>query len=885
MFNLEESIKLWLKSFQKHPAYDEASIYEMELHLRDHIDDLKNDGYTESEAFEKAVEAFGEVPSMAKEEFWNLQRKPTLKTIIFSALLKNFYSITLRNLFKHKTYFAINILGLSVGIAGFIFIGLFVANELSYDRFHGNNIYTVTTQASIQGEPNHDARSSNPLANTLLAEYPQIDNTTRIFNPGSMLIGKSDNVANEDGVLFADERFFEVFDFNLLKGKPSTVLSEPRSLVLTESYALKYFGNDDPVGKILLVGSDGQSYKITGVLEDPPANSHIKFNILGAISSNDAWNRNNWVGGKQYTYAVIDEKVDVEKLQGEMKDIFYTYMAPEIEYYTGMSIEEWEVGNQIGYRLTPIKDIHLKSPFTSGELEPSGNISYIYIYSLIGVLILLMAIFNFVNLATAHSSTRAKEVGVRKVVGSSKWTLISQFIFESVLIATVATVLAAIIVISTMPNFLDLIGKDLAFKLSDHFITLFVLVGLALIVGLLAGFYPALILSSFKPVEVLKGKMRSGMKSGWLRNTLVTLQFCVAIVIIIGTGITYQQVNFMLNKSLGFEKDQILVIERPDWLGANFDAFKDELAAQASVVGISNSLTLPGKRFEIRSYRKKDEQEVSLLLNNQVNYDYLDVMGLELVSGRFFSKEFQLDSNAVVINESAAKMFGFEDPIGKPLKSAFKKGRPLTIIGVVKDYHVESLHKSIAATSLELDNESKGYISLKIVNKGDVRGTLSSIEDAWSKYAGGKPFECFFYDEDYENLYHTEATTGKVLMVFTSLSIFIACLGLVGLITFSTSIRTKEIGLRKVLGAGPMTLIKLLSKETLSMICIATIIGWPVAYFASKYWLQNFADRVEFNLWNYLVPTILLIVIVGLTIGYQTIKAATSNPVNSLRQD
>ncbi|MEP4495069.1 MAG: FtsX-like permease family protein, partial [Ekhidna sp.] len=638
-------------------------------------------------------------------------------------------------------------------------------------------------------------------------------------------------------------------------------------------------------GKELLVGTDETSYKVTGVIEDAPANSHIKFNMLGSISSNDAWNSNRWIGGTQYTYAVLNEETKVDALEIEMKELFYKFMAPEIEYYTGMSIEEWEVGNIIGYELTPIKDIHLKSSFTAGELEPPGNISYIYIYSLIGVLILLMAIFNFVNLATAYSSTRAKEVGIRKVIGSSKGHLISQFVLESIFIAFFATIVAALIVAVTTPYFIDLIGKNLAFKLTDHLVYASILIGLALIVGLLAGFYPALILSSFRPVEVLKGKMRSGMKSGWLRNMLVTAQFGVAIVIIIGTTITYEQVKFMLSKSLGFEKEQVLVIERPDWLGDNIDTFKEALLSQSAVLGVSNSLTLPGKRFEMRSYRKKDEQEVFLFLNNQVNYDYLDVIGLELVSGRFFEKKFGADSNAIVINESAAKSFGFEDPIGKPMKSAFKKGRPLTVIGVVKDYNTESLHKSIGPMSLELDERSAGYISLKIASNQNIRETISFIEDAWYEYADSKPFEYFFFDEDYENLYKTETNTGRVLVVFASLSILIACLGLIGLITFTTSVRTKEIGLRKILGAGSGTLIRLLSRETLILIGFAIFIGWPLAYFASEYWLQNFADRIEVSLWIYLVPTFALILVVGLTISFQTIKAATSNPVDSLRQE
>ncbi len=887
-FNLENAIKEWLKAFGKHQVFDEGALEEMELHLRDHIEDLTSNGLDEEEAFQKAVKEFGEVSLMAKEEYWNIKRKPTLKSIFNMTIFRSSYSAAIRNLIKHRTYFGINILGLSIGIASFIFIALYVTNELSYDRFHDNyeNIYTVSSSAIIRGERNHNARSSASLANTLLEEYPEIKQTTRLVNPGPTIIGKEDNLIVEERVLFTDERFLDVFDFNLIKGDPLNVLAEPRSLVLTVSYVKKFFGDENPIGKELLVGSDEVSYKVMGIAEDCPPNSHIKFDILGSISSRKEWNGTNWVGGRQYTYAVVNEKAEINELEIKLGDLFYKYMAPEIEYFTGMTIHEWEgSGNNVGYKLTPIKEIHLKSSFTSGELEPSGNLSYIYIYSLIGVLILLVAIFNFVNLATAHSSTRAKEVGVRKVIGSSKGQLIYQFILESVLVTLFATLLATIIVIVTTPDFITLIGRNLAHNLTNHIAIPFMLLGLALFVGILAGFYPAIILSSFKSVEVLKGKVRSSMKSGWLRNTLVTLQFSVATIIIIGTVVIYDQIDFMLNRSLGFDKEQVLVVKQPDWLGNNLEVFKEELQTQSGIEEITNSLTIPGKRFEIRSYRKKDEREVYLFLNNQVNYNYLDVMGMELIAGRFFSKEFESDSNAVVINEAAAKSFGFEYPIGKPLISAFKKDRPLKIIGVVKDYNIESLHKSVQPTSLELDTKSIGYLSMKISSGKDMRTLISSLEESWSRNTNGKPFEYFFFDEDYENLYKSESTTGQILLVFASLSIFIASLGLIGLITFTTSARTREIGIRKVLGAGSGTLIHLLSKETLKLIGISTLIAWPLSYFASEYWLQNFANRIQVNPWIYLIATVAMILIVAITIGYQTVKAATSNPVDSLRQE
>lgn len=887
-FNLERSIKNWLKGFKKHEAYNEGALEEMELHVRDHIEDLMNQGFTEQNAFEQAIGEFGDVPKIAREEYWNLQRTPTLGSIVNGPIHRNFYAVAVRNLIKHRAYFGINILGLSLGIASFIFISLYVMNELSYDRFHANyeNIYTITSPATIRGEENHNARSSNPLANTLLAEYPEIKETTRIASPGSALVARENNMINEDKLLFADERFLKVFDFKLITGNRDDVLSNPQSILLTSSYAKKYFGTENPIGRELLIGEAQEPYKITGLLEDCPPNSHIQFDLIGSIASKDEWNTSQWIGGKLYTYAVVDSKTNIEELENKLGSLFYKYMAPEIEYYTGMSIQDWEdAGNKVGYKLTAIEDIHLNSTFTAGELTPGGNMSYVYIYALIGVVILLVAIFNFVNLATAYSSTRSKEVGVRKVIGSSKNQLIYQFVMESVLVAFVSTAIAAIIVIIMTPHFVELIGKGLAFRITDQYSSAILLSVLALLVGLLSGLYPSTVLASFKPVEVLKGRMKSGVKSGWLRSSLVTLQFSVATVIIIGTVVIYDQLNFMLNKSLGFEKEQILVVERPDWLGENIDVFKEELQQKNEVLSVTNSLTLPGKRFEIRSYRKKDEREVFLLLNNQVNYEYLDVMGVKLIAGRFFSKQFKGDSNAVVINETAAKAFGFDDPIGKPLTSAFKKGRPLKIIGVVKDYHIESLHKSIEPTSLELDTQSKGFVSIKISSSQNVKATVASIEDLWDKMTYSKPFEYFFLKEDYAKLYDSESTTGRVLVIFASLSIFIACLGLIGLITLTTAVRAKEIGIRKVLGAGSGRMIFLLSKETTRLLGLSTMISWPVSYFACEYWLQNFMSRTHFNPWIYVISTLTVLVTVALCVSIQSIKVATSNPVKVLRTE
>lgn len=803
------------------------------------------------------------------------------------AMFKNFYFTTIRNLSKHKSYFLINVSGLAIGIASFTFISLYVINELSYDRFHSahEQTYRVSSNGIVNGQINDPATTGAPMVREMLAKYPEVLRGTRLLRNGQFLISRGNAKFNEDRVLFADATLFSVFDFNLKQGNPKTALANPRSMVLTESYARKYFGNEDPMGQELTVDEDTIIYKVTGVMEDVPPNSHIQFDLLASLNSTDYGKTDRWIGRSLHAYVVIREDANVEELQEKLTDLFYLHVSPEIEYYTGMTIADWEgAGNTIGYDLEPIKNIHLYSEATE-ELEASGSISYIYIYGLIGLAILFIAIFNFVNLATAHSVTRAKEVGVRKVIGSTKRTLIWQFIFESVLISFISTLLSILLIFGFSSSFIDLIGKGLAYDLTSGYAGWLAMALLAVLVGLLAGFYPSFVLSSFRPVQVLKGTYSGGGKSGWLRSLLVTAQFTVSIIIIISTLVVYNQIDFMLTKSLGFEKEQILVLKRPDWLNKNLDIFKQDLLKNPNIQTVSNSKTLPGKNWDIRSYRKMDNDEVHLFLNNQVTYEHHELMGLELVAGRFFSKEFASDSNAVILNESAAKALGFDDSLGQPLRSPWKRGQ-INVIGIIKDYHIESLHKSVAPVSLELDPEyMDGYLSVKMTNPQNVRSTVEFVENHWIQHTNGRPFQYFFFDQEYENLYKSETSTGKILLIFAGLSILIACMGLVGLITYTASIKRREIGIRKVLGAGTGSLIRLLSSQIVRLIALATVLSWPIAYLASDYWLQNFADRTAVDPWIYILSTVSVLIVVAAAIGYQTIKTSLSDPIDSLRQE
>ncbi|MEP1032387.1 ABC transporter permease [Ekhidna sp.] len=806
------------------------------------------------------------------------------------AMLKNYFLTSVRNFARNKRYFLTNLTGLTIGLTCFSLIAFYIINELSYDRFHldSDRIYRVSNVAVINGEENRDAPASAPLASVLLEEYPAVEQAVRIVESDPVLLEESGRKFIEDGLLYVDPSFFRVFNFPLIDGTAGTVLEHPRSLILTESYAKKYFGGVNPIGKEIAVDTDSLFYIVTGIIADPVANSHIQFDMLASLSTlPDVDKGNNWIASHAHTYLILNNKVAIEEIEKDMRSIFYKYMAPQIEYYTGASIGEWEAaGNWVGYELFPLEDIHLKSDFAK-ELTPTGNLSYMYIYGVIGLIILCIAIFNYVNMATAHSATRAREVGVRKVMGSTWSMLIRQFIFESILLTLSAGILTCLLSYTLMPSFQVILQKQLAFGILSSFWGPTALLILSVFVGILAGSYPALVLSRFHPVWAMKGTSSSSNTTGWLRNSLVVIQFAASIVIIIVTLVVYNQIDYMLTKNLGFDKNQVLVIRRPDALGNHLEVFKKEIKSIANVQDVAHTKTLPGKGYDIRSYRPESRSETFLFPNNLVGYKYLDVMDLELVAGRFFEEEHKLaDIHNVVLNETAVAALGFENPVGQKLTSPWHMGEPITIIGVIKDYHVESLHQPIVPVSLELitDNSSQ-YIIVKLSSSQNVREMIEQVDELWADYTNDHPFQYFFYDEEYEKLYHNETATANIFMVLASLSILIACLGLIGLVSFNISTRRKEVGIRKVLGASTAALVWLLSNGMIRTTVIATLVSWPVGYFSINYWLQNFSERTVINPWSFIVSTIIVLVVGAAAISFQTIRASLSNPIESLRQE
>jgi putative ABC transport system permease protein len=806
-------------------------------------------------------------------------------------MLKSYLINIFRSAKKRGGYILLNIGGLAIGLTSFLFISLYVINEKSYDRFHGNyeNIYRIKVIGRMAGGEIDQAVTAAPMAQAMLKDYPEVLKATRVRQMGDWLIRFGDKKFNEDGVLFADSTFFNVLDFRLLKGDPQTALVRPRSMVLTEEYAKKYFGNQDPVGQRMSVESDTTLYTVTGVVRNVPDNSHIKFDMLASMSTfPDQANNQFWVSHSFYTYIVVRDGTDKDNLQKKFQDMIINYVGPQLKQITGQTIEDFrKAGNDFGYVLEPLKDIHLKGA-SQYNLEQPGSPATVYIFSVIALLILIVAIINYINLATAKSVARAKEVGVRKVSGANKTGLIIQFLGESLIIVTIATLLALLLVYILTPSFNQLIDKELSLNLIKNIRGLIFLIALVIIVGTASGFYPAFVLASYNPAEVLKGTMSPGSMSKRLRGILVVFQFTVSIVIIIGSIIVYNQLNYLTKKDLGFNKDNLIVIRRVDAFWQQMESFRTQLLEIPGVEKVGFSRAVPGTTFNNNAMFIDGDPEKNTYLLNQtgVSFDFPEALGVQLTKGRFFSPEYGTDSTAVLINEAAVKSLGFQDPVGKYLlqPTGPDQWQKLKIIGIMKDFNIESMHKAIAPVCFIVNGRGGGdQFAVVRVSGKDIPATIGAIEHTWQNFTPDMPFQYDFFTDRWNNLYSTEMKTGKIFLIFSFLAIFIACLGLIGLVTYITNKRTREIGIRKSYGASNQIVLGLLSKEVLYLIAISSLLAYPVAYFGSKYWLEGFASRISINPLIYLLATAITLVIGWLSISYQTIKAANYNPANALR--
>jgi len=811
-------------------------------------------------------------------------------------MLRNYVLVALRNLWRQKGYALINIFGLTIGVASSILILLYVVNELTYDRFHENSdrIYRVWISGSMPATEMRHAVSSPPMAEAMLNDYPEVEQSCRLRLAGGWLVRQGDRVFNESDqeFIFADSTFFDLFSFRLIKGDPKSCLAEPRSIVLTEEYARKYFGEEDPIGKTLKIEQDTALSVITGVMEDFPQNSHFHCKMLGSLSTLGNSRSTNWLNHNFHTYVLLREGTDPMEFEAGMRQMLIKYVGPLLQQFLGVSIEEFEAsGNSYGYKLQSLEDIHLHSDLQY-ELEPNGNPLYVYVFLVAAILILAMAAVNFMNLATARSTSRAREVGLRKVVGGRKPQLMSQFLTESVLLSLIALAAALAVVYLFLPAYNNMIQLQLEFDVFSRSWILPLLIAFAILVGIAAGIYPAFVLASFRPAWVFSST-RSATGKSLLRSMLIVLQFTVTIVILIGTTIVNRQLNFMQNKDVGFGKENLLLIKRSDVLKESIDAFKDKVIRHANILNAANATHIPSYQYSDNAHWLEgwDRSEIFTLATTRVSYDYDKALGLELVEGRFFSRDMPTDSSGVVINEAAVKALGLEDPLNARFVEPTEDGgedRFMPIIGVVRDFHFASLQSEIAPMAMHfMPGNYEGIIAVRL-GSGNEAETLSFLKETWEEFNSEYPFEYFWMDEQFDLLFNTERRTGQILTVFSILSIFITCLGLLGLISYTTAQRTREIGIRKIMGASVQVVMRLLSKDVFKLLIISGILSIP-AYFGATAWLQKFAYHVPFQVTGYFVilltVSLAVLLMALLTVSFHSYMAATANPADSLRSE
>jgi putative ABC transport system permease protein len=810
-------------------------------------------------------------------------------------MVKNYLKVAWRNLTKHRFYSLINIIGLAIGLACTLLIIVYVQNELTYDQHHSkaDRIYRIATEIKFGGRHFNMPQGPAPMAAAVSADYPEVEASVRLREQGRFLVKIEEQTFREEGLVFADSSIFTVFDIPLIAGATSA-LDRPNSIIIDQPTAEKYFGAENPIGKRLLLDND-LDVEVTGVFAPIPVNSHFHYNLILSMSSSEHSKSTMWLSNNYTTYVLLAPNTNPAAFEVKFPGMIEKYIGPQVTQALDMTLEEFfSSGSMYRYYLQPLTDIHLYSTLDN-ELEPNGDIRYVYLFGGIALLILTLACINFMNLSTARSANRAKEVGVRKVLGSSRSHLIKQFLSESILISVIATIAAVLLAQLMLPAFNLLADKTLVlpYTAASFYLTLF---AGALFIGTIAGVYPAFFLSAFQPISVLKGKLNLGVKSGWLRSTLVVFQFAISTILIVGTLVIYMQLNYIQNKKLGFSKDQLILIEDAYALQDNLQPYKKDVTNIAGVQSVSASGFLPvssnrsDTMFWLEGQTPNEETMISMQIW-RIDEDYLKTMGMELAEGRNFSLVNAADSTAMIVNQEAAKKLGISDnPIGahvatfSDMQEGDKPGEEIyNVIGVIEDFHFESLKESITPLCLVI-GKSSSYLSVK-VEGGDVKHVLGQLEERWNVLAEGQPFSYSFMDQKFDDMYTAEARTGNLFNAFAILAILIASLGLFALAAFTAEQRTKEIGVRKVMGASVGGIVVLLSKEFGKLIIIAFIVAVPVAWYFTSQWLQDFEFRIDLSPWIFLLAGTVTFGIAWLTMSYQSIKAATMSPAKSLRDE
>jgi len=807
-------------------------------------------------------------------------------------MIRNFIKTAFRNLLKNKGFTAINILGLALGLATCLLIVFYVTDELSFDRFNQNfsHIYRVDEEVKYNGDLSQNAVCPAPLAATLSSQFPEVENTVRFRQAGTFQIRKGNQNIHEDHVTYCDNSVFKVFTLPMLDGNANNALAEPNSVVITEDMARKYFNRTNVLGETLTF-NDNRPFKITGVIKDIPAQSHFRFDFFISMPTLDESKNNSWLSSNFQTYLLLKPGAGPEKISAALPKIVYDNVGAQLQAALHIKFSDFEKsGNKFNMTLMPLADIHLRSRKIA-EMGVNGNIQYVYIFSAIAMFILLIACVNFMNLSTARSAGRAREVGVRKVLGSPRKYLVYQFLTESILVTLAAAVIAVCAAYALLPLFNQLAGKELVVTPHLLLILLPVMLVLILVIGCLAGSYPALYLSGFQPIQVLKGKLAGGFKNGFLRSFLVVFQFAISIFLIIGTMVIYNQLTYIQNKDLGYNRNQVLSIYNVSALGQKASILKEQIR---QLHGVSNA-TLTGytpvngwrNNGSIFKDRGMNAQGGTLTQIWDVDQDYIPTLDMKVLAGRNFSDLMQTDSSAMILNESAVRLLGMTDPLNKtlyrPMDDFGKSFKAYHVIGVIKDFNFSSLRDNIGPLVLRYQpNNADLNVRIKTANIPLVIGQMRTI---WDKLSPNQQFDYTFLNEDFDFLYRSEQRMGTLSIIFTSLAIIIACLGLFGLAAYAAEQRTKEIGIRKVLGAGVSNIVGMLSLDFIKLVVIAIILAAPAGWWAMQRWLQGFAYRQNISWWVIAAAGLLAVVIAFATISFQSIKAALMNPVKSLKSE
>jgi len=810
-------------------------------------------------------------------------------------MFKNYFKIAARHLAKQKMYSVIKIGGFALSIAACLLIALYIKDELSYDRSYPatDRIYRITGEYNNNGKIETGADWPPPMAKALKEDFPEVEKSGRLmphplfYCAGSNQVRTIDNEQNtfEDGFTYADQDMLDILQVPMIFGDRAHALSEPNTIVLTKRKADKYFPNQNPVGKLLILNNDkSRIYKVGGVIKDFPSTSHIHYDFWLTMTGYQLWNgeQTGWGSSNYYTYVLLKPGADAARLQSKLKLILTKYYLPMLQQAGDKAADQFTQKAKL--LLQPITDVHLYSSNIDDGLE-KGDIRFVWLFGAIACFILIIACINFINLSTAKSANRAKEVGLRKVVGSHRISLIKQFLTESLLFSVLSFVIGILLAAFLLPYFNKLFAKSLSVPWTAWWL-LPIMIGAAIIIGIIAGLYPSFYLSSFKPINVLKGQLSRGSRNSILRNGLVVFQFTTSIILIISTLVIYNQTHYILNKKIGFNKDQVLLIQGTNTLENKTLSFKNELLKSAAIknVSISDYLPVSGTKRDGNTFYKEGKTKEDIGVGSQkwrVDYDYMKTMGMKIIQGRNFSKDMASDSAATIINKTMAEKLDLKDPIGQRIVNGWETW---TVIGVMEDFNFESMKQSVDPLCLVLGNNTSTIVSVKIKTT-NTKAVISYIGSVWKTFAPNQPVRYTFLDQSFANMYADVQRTGSIFTTFAVLAIIIACLGLFALSAFMAEQRNKEIGIRKVLGASVSGITTMLSKDFVKLVFISIVIASPIAWWAMTKWLQDFVYRISISWWMIVAAGFVAIVIALITISFQSIKAALMNPVRTLRSE